>query len=38
MKELQIAIIGSGFGGIGTPIWLKQEGIEDFIMLPRQRR
>ncbi len=35
MKEAQIAIIGSGFGGIGTAIRLKQEGIEDFVIFER---
>jgi cation diffusion facilitator CzcD-associated flavoprotein CzcO len=29
----RIAIIGSGFGGLGTAIRLKQQGIEDFIIL-----
>ena len=35
MKEAQIAIIGSGFGGIGAAIRLKQEGIEDFVIFER---
>ena len=35
MNNAQIAIIGSGFGGIGTAIRLKQEGIEDFIIFER---
>jgi len=35
MKNVQIAIIGSGFGGIGTAIRLKQEGLEDFIIFER---
>ena len=35
MQDVQIAIIGSGFGGIGTAIRLKQEGIEDFIIFER---
>lgn len=35
MNEAQIAIIGSGFGGIGTAIRLKQEGIEDFVIFER---
>jgi cation diffusion facilitator CzcD-associated flavoprotein CzcO len=30
-----IAIIGSGFGGLGTGIRLKREGIEDFLILER---
>jgi cation diffusion facilitator CzcD-associated flavoprotein CzcO len=31
----RIAIIGSGFGGLGTAIRLKQQGIDDFIVLER---
>ena len=31
----QIAIIGSGFGGLGTAIRLKQEGLSDFVILER---
>ncbi|HYP01148.1 MAG TPA: NAD(P)/FAD-dependent oxidoreductase [Pyrinomonadaceae bacterium] len=31
----RIAIIGSGFGGLGTAIRLKQEGVEDFVVLER---
>jgi cation diffusion facilitator CzcD-associated flavoprotein CzcO len=30
-----IAIIGSGFGGLGTAIRLKQRGIDDFVVLER---
>lgn len=32
---MQIAIIGSGFGGIGTAIRLKQNGIDDFVIFER---
>lgn len=35
MQNVQIAIIGSGFGGIGTAIRLKQEGIDDFVIFER---
>jgi cation diffusion facilitator CzcD-associated flavoprotein CzcO len=35
VTTVQIAIIGSGFGGLGTAIRLKQQGIEDFIVLER---
>ncbi len=31
----RIAIIGSGFGGLGTAIRLKQRGIHDFVVLER---
>ncbi len=35
VTSVRIAIIGSGFGGLGTAIRLKQQGIEDFIVLER---
>ena len=35
MNDVRIAIIGSGFGGLGTAIKLKQAGFEDFIILER---
>jgi cation diffusion facilitator CzcD-associated flavoprotein CzcO len=31
----RIAIIGSGFGGLGTAIRLKQQGTEDFVIFER---
>lgn len=31
----RVAIVGSGFGGLGTAIRLKREGIEDFIIFER---
>src|SRR5919206_5335526 len=33
--DVDIAIIGSGFSGLGMAIRLKQEGIEDFMVLER---
>src|ERR671928_2178063 len=33
--DADIAIIGSGFSGLGTAIRLKQEGIDDFVVLER---
>src|SRR5690348_14015958 len=33
--DVDIAIIGSGFSGLGMAIRLKQEGIEDFVVLER---
>jgi cation diffusion facilitator CzcD-associated flavoprotein CzcO len=33
--HFQIAIIGSGFGGLGTAIRLKNEGIDDFVVFER---
>ncbi len=33
--DFRIAIIGSGFAGIGTAVNLKRDGIEDFVVLER---
>src|SRR4051794_21186429 len=33
--ETTVAIIGSGFSGIGLAIRLKQDGVEDFVVLER---
>ena len=30
-----VAIVGSGFGGLGTAIRLQQEGLLDFLILER---
>jgi cation diffusion facilitator CzcD-associated flavoprotein CzcO len=32
---VRIAVIGAGFGGLGTAIKLKQAGIDDFVVLER---
>ena len=34
-QDVSIAIIGSGFGGLGTAIRLKQQGLDDFVVLER---
>ena len=34
-RHTDIAIIGSGFGGLGAAIRLKRDGIEDFVVLER---
>src|SRR5215218_1534459 len=34
-SHFRFAIVGSGFGGIGMAIKLKQAGIEDFVILDR---
>jgi len=34
-KDMHVAIVGSGFGGIGTAIRLKQAGIDDFVVFER---
>jgi cation diffusion facilitator CzcD-associated flavoprotein CzcO len=33
--DVRVAILGSGFSGLGAAIRLKQEGIEDFVVLER---
>jgi cation diffusion facilitator CzcD-associated flavoprotein CzcO len=33
--HVHVAIVGSGFGGLGTAIRLKQEGIDDFLIFER---
>ncbi len=33
--EVEVAVVGAGFGGLGMAIRLKQEGIEDFVVLER---
>ncbi len=35
MRQTDIAIIGAGFGGLGAAIRLKQQGIENFVVLER---
>jgi cation diffusion facilitator CzcD-associated flavoprotein CzcO len=35
VPHTSIAIVGSGFSGLGTAIRLKQAGIEDFVVLER---
>jgi len=34
-RHFHVAIAGSGFGGLGMAIRLKQEGLEDFVVLER---
>jgi cation diffusion facilitator CzcD-associated flavoprotein CzcO len=33
--DTRVAIIGSGFGGLGAAIRLKRDGVDDFILLER---
>src|SRR5262245_63329163 len=33
--DVQIAIVGSGFSGIGLAIQLRREGVEEFVVLER---
>lgn len=34
-RDVRVAIVGSGFGGLGTAIRLRQEGMDDFVVLER---
>src|SRR5437016_14074557 len=34
-RHVHVAIVGSGFAGLGMAIRLKQRGIEDFVVLER---
>ena len=34
-REVEVAILGCGFSGLATAIRLKQEGVEDFVVLDR---
>jgi cation diffusion facilitator CzcD-associated flavoprotein CzcO len=34
-SHTRIAIVGSGFGGLGTAIKLREQGIDDFVILER---
>ncbi len=36
MTHVRVAIVGSGFGGIGTAIRLRQRGTTDFVILERR--
>ncbi|MEA2126940.1 MAG: hypothetical protein QOI80_3722, partial [Solirubrobacteraceae bacterium] len=35
VRSVRIAIIGAGFGGLGAAIRLRDEGIDDFVILER---
>ncbi len=37
VTHTDVAIVGSGFGGLGAAINLKREGIDDFVILERAR-
>jgi cation diffusion facilitator CzcD-associated flavoprotein CzcO len=38
LTHVHVAIVGAGFGGIGAAIRLKQQGIDDFVVLERASR
>jgi cation diffusion facilitator CzcD-associated flavoprotein CzcO len=33
--EVRVAVVGSGFGGLGMAIRLKRDGVDDFVVLER---
>ncbi len=35
VADVSVAIVGSGFGGLGAAIRLKQEGVRDFVVFER---
>jgi cation diffusion facilitator CzcD-associated flavoprotein CzcO len=35
IEHVRVAVIGSGFGGLGAGVRLRQEGITDFVILER---
>ena len=37
-RAVSVAIVGAGFGGIATAIKLKQQGVEDVVVLERGER
>ena len=34
-RHARVAVIGTGFGGLGTAMRLKRQGVEDFVVLER---
>jgi cation diffusion facilitator CzcD-associated flavoprotein CzcO len=35
-RPVRVAIVGSGFGGLGAAIRLPQDGVDDFVILERR--
>src|SRR5512133_1068722 len=35
VAHLRVAVVGGGFGGLGTAIRLRQEGVHDFLVFER---
>ncbi|MEV0845326.1 NAD(P)/FAD-dependent oxidoreductase [Streptomyces sp. NPDC049954] len=35
MRHVRVAVVGSGFGGIGAAVRLRREGVTDFVVLER---
>lgn len=36
MEDVRVVIVGTGFGGLGAAIRLREEGIEDMVVLERE--
>lgn len=36
MEDVRVAIVGTGFGGLGAAIRMREEGIEDMVVLERE--
>ena len=34
-REVEIAVVGAGFGGLGAAVYLQRAGIHDFVLLER---
>ncbi|WP_042403887.1 flavin-containing monooxygenase [Streptacidiphilus carbonis] len=35
VQHVRVAVVGSGFGGLGAAVRLRQEGVDDFVVLER---
>jgi cation diffusion facilitator CzcD-associated flavoprotein CzcO len=35
VRDVRVAIIGAGFGGLGVAIKLREAGVDDFLVLER---
>src|ERR1043166_3794494 len=38
VQQARVAIVGAGFSGLGAAIRLKQQGVDDFVVLERSDR
>src|ERR1041385_4660675 len=37
-EHVRVAVVGSGFGGLGAAVRLRREGVTDFVVLERAAR
>jgi cation diffusion facilitator CzcD-associated flavoprotein CzcO len=37
-EHVRVAVVGSGFGGLGAAVRLRREGVTDFVVLERASR